>query len=159
METIILLILCLLAGTVCLIVEVFMPGFGIPGLSGILLLVVGVALTGSAYGSLAAIITALIAAVLAGISIAFSLKSASSGKLSRSSLFLKNDETSGGALTFEELNGRKGETLTVLNPVGFAQIDGNKVQVITEGSYLEKGVMVTVIRQEGNKIIVRPNEA
>ena len=34
-------ILCLLAGFTLVVVEMFIPGFGLPGISGIILLVVG----------------------------------------------------------------------------------------------------------------------
>ena len=39
------LILCLLAGVALLVVEVFVPGFGLPGISGLLLLSAGIAIT------------------------------------------------------------------------------------------------------------------
>ena len=38
------LILCLLFGAALLVVEVFMPGFGLPGISGLVLLIVGITL-------------------------------------------------------------------------------------------------------------------
>ena len=38
------LIICLIAGVALLVVEVFVPGFGLPGISGMVLLVAGVAL-------------------------------------------------------------------------------------------------------------------
>ena len=44
------LILCLLFGAALLVVEVFMPGFGLPGISGLVLLIVGITLTWLHYG-------------------------------------------------------------------------------------------------------------
>ena len=38
MEWLIPIIICVLAGVILLIVEAFMPGFGVPGISGIILL-------------------------------------------------------------------------------------------------------------------------
>ena len=43
----------------------------------------------------------------------------------------------------------------MLNPVGIAEFDGVRLNVVSEGSYLEKGTKVRVQQVEGNKIIVR----
>ena len=55
----------------------------------------------------------------------------------------------------EALVGKTGKTVTVLNPVGFAEFDGVRLNVVTEGSYLEKEKNVQVAKVEGNKIIVK----
>ena len=149
------LILCLLSGVALLVLEVFVPGFGLPGVSGLILLTVGIVLTWSTYGIVAGLAVMLISLALAGISISVSLKSAANGRLSKSALIL-NDVT--GSVEHEEadaLLGREGETLTVLNPVGFADFDGVRLNVVSEGTYLDKGVRVKVTQVEGNKIIVR----
>lgn len=148
-------ILCLLAGIALLVVEVFMPGFGLPGISGLVLITVGVVMTWNSYGAVAGLAVTLIALALAGISISASIKSAASGKLSRSALFLKDTVAPVEHEETEALLGKTGETVTVLNPVGFAEFDGVRLNVISEGSFLEKGKPVQVIQVEGSKIIVR----
>lgn len=149
------LVLCLLAGVALLLVEVFMPGFGLPGLSGLVLITVGVVMTWNTYGAAAGLAAMLIALALAGISISVSLKSAANGKMSRSALFLKDTVVPAEHDENEAFLGKTGETVTVLNPVGFAEFDGVRLNVLTEGSYLEKGKPVKVTKVEGNKIIVR----
>ena len=152
------LILCLLTGVALLVLEVFLPGFGLPGISGLILLTVGIVLTWSAHGVVAGLAVMMISLALAGISISLSIKSAANGKLSKSALIL-NDVT--GSVDHEEteaLVGREGETLTVLNPVGFAEFDGVRLNVVSEGTYLDKGVRVKVTQVEGNKIIVRKDK-
>ena len=57
--------------------------------------------------------------------------------------------------TCKDVQYKIGETLTVLNPAGLAEFDGMRMNVVSEGSYLEKGVRVRVQQVEGNKIIVR----
>ena len=52
MEWLIPIIICVLAGVILLIVEAFMPGFGVPGISGIILLLAGVAMTWYEYGAM-----------------------------------------------------------------------------------------------------------
>lgn len=149
------LIICLIAGVALLVVEVFVPGFGLPGISGIVLIVVGIVLTWNQYGMAAGLSVMLIALALAGISVSISIKSAAHGKISRSALILK-DETPGAEN--EELSallGQEGITTSVLSPVGTAEINGMRLEVISECAYLAKDMPVQVFRIEGNRIIVR----
>ncbi len=149
------LILCLITGVGLLVVEVFVPGFGLPGVSGIVLLAVGIGLTWTTYGAVAGLAVTLIALALAGISISVSVKSAATGKLSKSELILNEVTKPVEHEEAEALNGKEGVTATVLNPVGIAEFDGVRLNVVSEGSYLEKGTKVRVQQVEGNKIIVR----
>ena len=149
------LILCLITGVGLLVVEVFVPGFGLPGISGIVLLVVGIGLTWNTYGAVAGLAVTLIALALAGISISMSVKSAATGKLSKSALILNEVTQTVEHEESEALTGKEGVTATVLNPVGIAEFDGVRLNVVSEGSYLEKGTKVKVQQVEGNKIIVR----
>ena len=149
------LILCLLAGVSLLVVEVFAPGFGLPGISGLILTVIGVVITWNTYGAVAGLAATLIALALAGIAISMSLKSAANGKLSRSALILNEVTPPVDHEENDALLGKTGKTVTVLNPVGFAEFDGVRLNVVSEGSYLEKDKPVQVTKVEGNKIIVR----
>ncbi len=149
------LILCLLAGVSLLVVEVFAPGFGLPGISGLILTVVGVVITWNTYGAVAGLAATLIALALAGIAISMSLKSAANGKLSRSALILNEVTPPVDHEETDALLGKTGKTVTVLNPVGFAEFDGVRLNVVSEGSYLEKERNVQVTKVEGNKIIVK----
>ena len=149
------LILCLLAGVSLLVVEVFVPGFGLPGVSGLILTVIGVVITWRNYGPVAGLAATLIALALAGIAISVSIKSAANGKLSRSALILNEVTPTVDHEETDALLGKTGKTVTVLNPVGFAEFDGVRLNVVTEGSYLEKDRPVQVTKVEGNKIIVK----
>ena len=150
------LILCLLAGVALLVLEVFLPGFGLPGVSGVILLVAGVAVTWHRYGVVAGLAATLIALALTGISVSVSIKSAANGRLSRSALILKNVTPDQDNEEAAALVGKEGKTVTPLNPVGFAEFDGVRLNVLSEGSFLEKDVPVRVIKADGNHIVVRP---
>ena len=153
------LILCLLAGVALMVVEVFVPGFGLPGISGLILTVIGVVITWNNYGAVAGLAATLIALALAGIAISVSIKSAADGKLSRSSLILNEVTPTVDHEENEALLGKAGKTVTVLNPVGFAEFDGVRLNVVSEGNYLEKDKPVQVTKVEGNKIIVKERAA
>ena len=74
MEWLIPIIIWVLAGVILLIVEAFMPGFGVPGISGIILLLAGVAMTWYEYGAMVGLGTTV--AVLALVGVALSLTDA-----------------------------------------------------------------------------------
>lgn len=153
------LIICLVAGVALLVVEVFVPGFGLPGISGILLLVVGVVITWNNYGMAAGLSVALIALALAGIAVSISIKSASHGRISRSALILKDETPAAENEELAALLGQEGVTTSVLSPVGMAEFDGVRLEVLSECAYLGKDVPVKVHRIEGNRIIVRELKA
>ena len=51
------------------------------------------------------------------------------------------------------------ETLSTLRPSGLALIDGKRIDVITEGDWIDARVKVKVIRTEGCRIFVREDGA
>jgi membrane-bound serine protease (ClpP class) len=48
-----------------------------------------------------------------------------------------------------------GQTLTTLRPSGTAVINGKRVDVVTEGAFIEPGQAVKVIAVEGLRVVVR----
>ncbi len=60
-----------------------------------------------------------------------------------------------GTRDYTEFMGKEGLTLTPLRPVGRAQFDEDKIEVVSEGEFVEKDVKVQVIKVEGNRIVVR----
>ncbi|MBE5777251.1 MAG: hypothetical protein E7326_07050 [Clostridiales bacterium] len=150
-------ILCLIVGIALLILEVFLPGFGVPGFSGIALMLASVALVWINHGAVAGLIVAVAALTLAGIAITASLRSASKGKLASSALVLPEVDMSGIDEKNElgELIGREGVADSVLRPAGIVEFDGVRLNVVSEGGYIEKGACVRVDKIEGNRIVVK----
>lgn len=153
------LIICMIAGVGLLVVEVFVPGFGLPGISGIALLVAAVVLTWNNYGMAAGLSVSLIGLALAGIAISMSIKSAAHGKISQSALILKDETPAAEHEELAALLDQQGVTTSVLSPVGTAEINGVRLEVISECAYLPKDVKVVVHRIDGNRIIVRELKA
>jgi membrane-bound serine protease (ClpP class) len=54
----------------------------------------------------------------------------------------------------ELLNGI-GTAVTQLRPSGVATINGQRVDVVTEGGLIERGTPVKVVAVEGSRIVVR----
>ena len=51
--------------------------------------------------------------------------------------------------------GKEGVALTPLRPAGTIDIDGDRVDVVTEGDFLATGTKVKVIGLDGTRIVVR----
>lgn len=54
-----------------------------------------------------------------------------------------------------DLEGRVGVALTDLRPSGTVSIDGERIDVVTEGPWVEKGDRVVIIRAESYRHVVR----
>ena len=145
-------------GVLLLIVELFViPGFGVCGGLGILSVLASFVL--AAPNPAAAVWSLLIALALSIAIICFSLKNKKTRKLwSRLVLAQKLDEESGFAsadLSLTRFQGHCGRSLTTLRPSGSALIDDEKVDVVTQGEYIEADRPVQVILVEGVRVVVR----
>jgi membrane-bound serine protease (ClpP class) len=58
-----------------------------------------------------------------------------------------------------ELLGAKGISASQLHPAGYAEINGRRIDVITQGEMIDKDVEVHVIEVEGNRVVVAQVEA
>lgn len=157
------IIICFLVGIGLLVLEVFLPGFGLPGIAGIILQVISIALIWMNYGSLAALgMTILVLAVVA-IAISLSLKSAAKGRLSKSKIILHEKESAeAGYNAIEDMNvflGKEGVTTTVLRPTGIAEFDGVRLNVVSQGDFIPANTQVRIEKVEGARIAVKKVEA
>ena len=55
---------------------------------------------------------------------------------------------------YDTLLGQTGRTLTHLRPTGFADFDGLRLAVVTEGDFLEPGAIVVVTEVEDGRVVV-----
>ena len=153
------ILICFVIGIGLMVLEAFMPGFGLPGISGIILEVVAVVLTWMNHGPVAALGMTLIILSILAIAISMSLRSAANGKLSRSKLVLNDTESNeAGYRSTEDLEvflGKEGVTTTVLRPTGMAEFDGVRLNVVSEGEFIQSGTQVQIVRVEGSRILVR----
>ena len=149
-------ILMLVVGFGLVVVEMYIPGFGAPGIIGILLLVFGVIATNPT--PLQALVLALIIAILLCIAFSICIRTVSKGRLSKTPLVLNDVSTGDEADKESDLGyfvGREGETHTALRPAGIAEFDGVKLNVVSDGDFIGQGRRVRVERVEGNRIVVR----
>lgn len=155
--------ICFLIGVGLLVLEAFMPGFGVAGISGIVAEIVTVALTWVNHGPVAALGMLLVVLSVVAIAISVSLRSATNGRLSRSRIILHETESNeAGYRSTEDMDvflGREGQATTVLRPTGMAEFDGVRLNVVSEGEFIQAGTAVRIVRIEGSRILVRPVSA
>ncbi len=142
--------LCVLLGMGLILVEVFLPGFGLPGISGIALVGVGTIMAAMHFGTLTAV--ALLLVIIAVLAV---LSSAAKGDVAKSKLFLHQKEELREQQDMQVLVGHEGRTLSVLRPSGIGDFDGVRLNVVTEGEFIENGVAIRLARVEGGKIVVK----
>jgi len=151
-----LAILCFSLGFIFVIVEMFHPGFGIPGILGIILLIAGVVLTANSVFEVLVLLGIIIA--ILGVVLNFVLKSVTKGRLSRILILRETQRKEYGYMGAEDLEyfvGEKGIALTVLRPSGTAEFNGIKMDVVSEGEFIPQNTKVKIIKVEGRKIVVR----
>lgn len=153
------IIVCFVVGIGLLILEAFMPGFGAPGITGVILEIITLVMTWFEHGPLATLGMLLIVLLVLAIAISTSLRSITSGRLSKSSLVHSATESNEeGYRSVEDLAvfmDREGVASSVLRPTGIADFDGVRLNVSSEGDYIPAGTKVRIIKVEGAKILVR----
>ena len=55
----------------------------------------------------------------------------------------------------KDLMGAKGIALTTLRPAGTAELNGKRVDVVTDSEYIEHGRQIEVVEVDGMRIVVR----
>lgn len=149
-------LLIFLAGIALLLIEAFAPGFGFPGVGGILLIIASIVLASSSTTT--AVISLVIAFIASVIALVLILKYAPKSKyFDRLTLVTEMRSEFGYISTNskEELVGKEGIVTSYLHPAGTVDIEGEKVDAVSEGSYVEAGTRVKVVRREGRRIVVR----
>ena len=157
-------VILLLGGLIAIGVEVFvLPGFGVAGVLGIILLVLSVALAmiGSVPSfqdvlqSLAVLGTALVLTL--AVFIAWLRHLPNSPRFRKMILADGLDSSAGyiSAKVRSDLVGKEAQAVTDLRPAGTVVIEGERLDVVTEGDYIKSGSTVRIIRAEGHRHVVR----
>lgn len=150
------IVICAIIGIILLIVEVFMPGFGLPGIAGLLLLGVSIVMTWMSHGAYAGLGATLVVLAIGGLILSLSFRSATKGRLSRSALILKDTMPAPREeATLETLVGVAGTTLTVLRPAGIAQFGEQRVNVVSRGEFIGRDERIIIEEIEGARVVVR----
>lgn len=168
-----LAILLFILGLVLLAVEIFIiPGFGVTGISGILLVVVSLALvtlekmpeTSEDWLSLATTLTTFTFSLLGSIVIAIAIAAFLPHIPYANRLMLpppgegddvNDDSEAVDTESLAKLLGAIGIAETPLRPAGKARFGDDYLDVVSEAEYITPGNRVQIIEIEGNRIVVK----
>jgi membrane-bound serine protease (ClpP class) len=142
----------LLAGAVLLVLETVLPGM-IAGLVGLGCLVTGVVMAYVNLGPRTGNLVLLI--VLAGLVLGtfWWVKYFPDSRFAQ--VFVSRGTVGELKVEKPELLHQLGTAMTRLRPSGMALINGHRVDVVTEGPFIERGTPIKVIAVEGMRVVVR----
>ncbi|MBI4525402.1 MAG: nodulation protein NfeD [Deltaproteobacteria bacterium] len=153
------------SGLFLLALEIFViPGFGIAGVLGIAAVLGGLSLSLVGSGAtwefilraVGRVVFSLLAALIASLVMLRFLPRLPFGRRLILESGLPSDE--GYASTPETDKrwlGKKGTTVSPLRTAGIAEIEGERVDVVSDGEFIESGAPIVVTRVDGNRIVVR----
>ncbi len=147
-------VILLVVGFVLVVIEMYIPGFGAPGIAGICCLVGGVALF--ADNPLEALVVGIVVVALLCIALSISIHSVSKGRLAKSKLVLSDvaHPSELGEMDLSYFVGHEGVSKTVLRPSGMGEFDGVKLNIVSDGEFIPQAAQVRIVRVEGNRIVV-----
>jgi membrane-bound serine protease (ClpP class) len=152
-------------GMVLLAIELFVtPGFGVIGVLGIAAVLGGLGLSLVGAGATWAVILSALGRVAVSLLLAIAASLALLRFLPRlpggRRLVLETELTAEqGFASAPETDrawlGKRGTTVSPLRPAGIADLEGQRVDVVSDGEFIEAGASITVVRVDGNRIVVR----
>ncbi|OFY52442.1 MAG: serine protease [Bacteroidetes bacterium GWF2_49_14] len=167
-------ILLFIAGLALLLVEIFViPGFGVAGISGIVLMVIGLSLSlirnvkldfsGVQASDIFQAFTLVILSVITAFvgSVWISSKMLTNSPLRFLSLQRTQQKSEGFVAVSQEmmdLAGCTGEAYSILRPAGKVMINGRIYDAVADVSWIPKGSKIIVVRQESSQVYVKISE-
>ncbi len=158
-------LLLVVAGVILLALELLViPGFGIAGILGIVAILASLVLSLTGPGDTATfiltaagrVVFALLFALLASLILLRFLPRLPFGRrlvlqrgLSAAQGYASAPESDAQWL------GKQGRASSPLRPAGIVEIDGERVDVVSDGELIDAGELVEVTRVDGNRIVVR----
>lgn len=147
-----LVVTLLVVGAILLLLETILPGM-IAGIVGGLCLLAGIVLGYYHFGP--AIGTWILCGAVAGVIAGFCIWAKAFPTSRYGKAFISQGVTGDIRAERPELLHQTGVAFTQLRPSGTALINGQRVDVVTEGALLEKGTAVKVVATEGLRVVVR----
>ncbi|MCA9108684.1 MAG: hypothetical protein KDA52_01950 [Planctomycetaceae bacterium] len=174
-------VLLFMLGLGCLALEVFViPGFGVFGVSGALLVFASLVMASQTFGNgilqknedltnatwtMATLSTSIIAVIVVAMAISRFLPRipilnqmiltppGMDSVQSPDEPQLRPDLAEAGSIA--ALLGLQGETLTMLRPAGKARVEGRLLDVVSDGPFIPQGKTVEIVQVSGNRVVVR----
>ena len=146
-------IVCFIVGMAFLAVEIFVPGFGFFGISGIALLIASIVLRAVFHKEndivpLQLFLFILLCGIIICAGLGFLILAQKKGWLKKTAIFhtgtAVNEKRSDGTTDFTFLIDKEGVAATILRPSGKIEVDGAVYDAESEGFVIEKGEKIKV---------------
>ncbi|MGM0498673.1 MAG: NfeD family protein [Bacillota bacterium] len=148
------IVILFIVGIILILAEIFIiPGFGIAGISGI------TAVLSSLFfifpNSTIAINVFLAVVVFTLIIGVFMVRNFGSSRFWKKISLNNSSENYFSSTSKKDYLDQEGETLSKLRPAGTIKLNGERVDAVSEGSFISKGQKVKVISVSGSRVVVR----
>ena len=145
----------LVAAFVLVFFEVILPG-GILGIMAALCVILASWFAGAEYGAGIGVLTFVGSAAVIGILVFIEFKLLARTSLG-SAFFLKSSVTGHSNIAPAEasITGKKGTSLTRLNPSGKVAIEGQSYEAYSQDGYIEEEQSIQVVAQDNFKLIIK----
>lgn len=150
-------IMLFLGGVLLIIIELYTPGMGIFGIGGIAAVFASLFLT--LGGGIAAMNILAVSLVVAMAIFLLILRRLPTSKLWARLVLKDSEHSQQGYVSSQDYGAflnKTGVVTSLLRPAGVVEIDGNWLDVVSEGQFIQPGVRVKVVSVTGNRIVVRP---
>ena len=158
-------LLLAVSGVILLVLEIFViPGFGFAGVLGIVAILAGLILSLVGTGDTSEVVLmaagrvvfSLLIALVASLVMLRVLPRLPFGRRLILEVGLSTSQGYGSAPDSDRRwLGKRGRASSSLRPAGIVEIEGERVDVVSEGELIDAGQFVEVTRVDGNRIVVR----
>jgi len=163
-------ILLFMAGLILLALEIFaIPGFGVTGFAGIMLITTGLTLSlvkhigpgtldydlSSVVKAFFLVIISMTLGILISVFLAKRLLESPSFRFALRNRQLASDGYTVAEASYKSMIGKEGIAQTQLRPAGKVKIDADMFDAVSQVSYIDKGVAITVVNYNNGQLIVR----
>lgn len=149
-------LILLVLGFVLVGIEMMIPGFGVPGISGIMCLIGGVIMTAKTVSD--GIAMAIVIIVILAVMLVIAMTILGSKKM-KPPIVLRDDvKGEQGFLNSSDLEylvGKEGVSVTDLRPSGKGTFDGVDFDILSEGKYISQGKKIRITQVKDNKLLVK----
>lgn len=153
-------IILIALGILLVFVEILiLPGFGAAGIPGLIIFCVGIGLVWGKSGVTTALIYACVALIFVIPISIIGLSLFRDSPIGKTFILSASEKTEDGFQAAPKelmtLVGKSGKTVTPLRPAGVALINGQRVDIVTQGEFVAPETDVEVILVEGSRVVVR----
>lgn len=154
MKTYLFPILLQVIGILVIIAEIFVPSLGLLTVIAFGVFGYSLFLVFTTISVKAGYIITGIDLIIVPILVYMGIKILAKSRLSLKQELSRNDGVVSQNKDLEGFLNKQGEAVTDLRPAGMAMIESSRMDVVTDGEYIDKGTQVSVVEVTGNRIVV-----